>query len=221
MSEAPTAQETADRYNVLMAEIRVRLDSIDHTMAGGTGLAANVAYGLCYLQLRAICELMAVACLVAHQDIAGGTKLRRQWNAEKALKALQRLRPEFYPAPVDITTDARGEIASAPRWTASAFSAADLSRLYGETGSIGKLHRAHLESYLEELTRESVLSYDNARAWRKRIEELLLIHQINLPGGRTLVCELRDPRSDGRTTRTRLKAAVTTRSVRRPRAPSS
>jgi hypothetical protein len=55
----------------------------------------------CYLQLRMICELIALACLTARGDIqeTQQNKLKEAYQADRIINALTRLHPDFYPMP--------------------------------------------------------------------------------------------------------------------------
>ena len=51
---------------------------------------------LCFLQLRMLCELIALGCLTAHGDLETG-KLKKAYEADEIIGRLQRLHPHFYP----------------------------------------------------------------------------------------------------------------------------
>ncbi|WP_411289273.1 hypothetical protein, partial [Phenylobacterium sp.] len=55
-----------------------------------------------HLQLRMICELVALACLVAHHDIEAtrNAKLQSAFAADWLLKSLEELNPGCFPGPV-------------------------------------------------------------------------------------------------------------------------
>lgn len=52
-----------------MEEAKARIDAITRTTEGKTGLDDIFADEFCTLQLRMLCEVIALACLVAHGDI--------------------------------------------------------------------------------------------------------------------------------------------------------
>jgi hypothetical protein len=58
-------------YCDLMEEIKHRYDALGAAAAGKFAplMPDPCALEFCYLQLRLICELIALACLVAHRDI--------------------------------------------------------------------------------------------------------------------------------------------------------
>ncbi len=60
---------TLKLYLALMEEARVRLDAINHAFQNDAGLPPRMVRETCYLQLRFLCEIIALGCLVAHGDI--------------------------------------------------------------------------------------------------------------------------------------------------------
>lgn len=89
-------------YANLMEEIKVRFDVINHAAQGRTGLNAPFVREFLHLQMRFLCELIALACLVAHGDITflQSHKIGRSYSAEDILDRMSKLRPHFYPVPV-------------------------------------------------------------------------------------------------------------------------
>ncbi|MGE3580605.1 MAG: hypothetical protein AB7J28_04280, partial [Hyphomonadaceae bacterium] len=73
-------EATVARLNVyasLMEEIKYRHRALNLAAANKIeGLGPLLCEEFCYLQLRMICELLALGCLVAHDDIpAVGSKI--------------------------------------------------------------------------------------------------------------------------------------------------
>src|SRR5437762_1433117 len=78
-------------YANLMDEIKRRTDVIRSTLNGGYPMPQMAAFELCYLQLRKICEVFALACLAAHGDIPGvrNKLLQKTYNADQIIKQLR------------------------------------------------------------------------------------------------------------------------------------
>ena len=89
-------------YLNILAEIKHRLDAVDHVLNGQIPIAAKVAEELCILQFRFVCELIAIGCLVLHNDLALSKSgvLAKAWNAGQIFKRLGTLHPDFYPHPL-------------------------------------------------------------------------------------------------------------------------
>ena len=60
-------------YANFMEEIVTRIDVIAEAISGQIKLPVMLLPELCYLQLRMICECVALSCLIAHVDISGVT----------------------------------------------------------------------------------------------------------------------------------------------------
>src|SRR5205823_2168695 len=84
-------------------EAKLRLNSIDMALGGVSILPHQLVREFCFLQLRMLCELIALGCLTAHGDIEATTKLRNEWSADKIIDRLDSLHPQFYPLPVQQT----------------------------------------------------------------------------------------------------------------------
>ena len=100
----PTQKQkhAVDLYASLMEEAKARLDSITYTLNGDTGLPEIFADEFCTLQLRMLCEVIALGCLVAHGDIqeTHTRRLSQVYAADKICERLEALHPDFYPRPV-------------------------------------------------------------------------------------------------------------------------
>jgi len=74
-------------YANLLEEIKLRIATIDHCTLGFSGLAVPFVKDFCYLQIRMICELVALGCLVAHGDIkqTSSENMQRAWSADKIM----------------------------------------------------------------------------------------------------------------------------------------
>lgn len=95
-------QKTRVAYADLMEEVKARLASIEAALRGDCRLSPPFVEDFCYLQLRMIGEVIAVACLLAHGDIPAAQKstLRKSWDADRIIKTLAGLHPDFFPYPV-------------------------------------------------------------------------------------------------------------------------
>src|SRR5262245_54958017 len=107
MTDTVPIEETTQReqaamklYAGLMEEAKARLHAVEHAINGRLGLAsAQIIREFCYLQFRLLCEVIALGCLTAHGDITHASKLRKEYAADKIIKQLEELHPEFYPRP--------------------------------------------------------------------------------------------------------------------------
>jgi hypothetical protein len=91
-------------YANLMEEVKVRFDCVNHAAQGHTGLPAPIVADFLYQQIRFLCELIALSCLVAHGDMAElQSRLGRSYSADEILDRMSHLRAHFYPVAVKQT----------------------------------------------------------------------------------------------------------------------
>jgi len=141
-------------YCRLMEEIIVRDELIQNAMINFIPPVSGMKYmpemrnivlvEFCYLQLRMICELIALACLTAHGDIAAShsKEFRKSRKADWIIKALENLHPNFYPAAGKQHLDAAGKIIGRIKLTDGFLTKKELLQLYYECGQI--LHRGSI-----------------------------------------------------------------------------
>lgn len=170
-------QATMAFYGELMTEIKVRTVSIlslPHT----DSVPAQIVYESSYLQLRMICELIAIACLVVHGDIPA-TKSRKMmdtWQADKIMNRLSEIHGDFYPRPVKAQVDDKFKIDSV---TEGFLTKADLVLLYNKCGD--RLHRGTVKNARYRVNPQNV-TFDQIKMWHEKIVHLLQHHWIKVFG---------------------------------------
>src|SRR5262249_35980879 len=94
-------------YARLMEEIKRRHAALDAIMTNPQGMPRMAAFEFCYLQLRKICEVFALACLPAHGDMpeVRNKIVQKTYNADQIMKKLSTIHPKFYPVPGDKKVD--------------------------------------------------------------------------------------------------------------------
>lgn len=132
-------------YADIMTEIKGRIDFLQ--VAGRTGFQPPhgfpplVLADIFYIEFRMICELIAVACLVAHGDVAGARsrKLLSEWKAGVIINQLGSLHSDFWPVPEEIWRTDDGKIRGAKIMVSGFMTREDLTALYYKCGD--QLHR--------------------------------------------------------------------------------
>jgi len=184
-------------YVKLMEEIKRRTEVVGQAVTGTYPIPPMVRFELCYLQLRIICEVFALACLAVHGDIPGvRTKLlQKTYNADQIIKQLSNLHPQFYPTPgeqrVDLVTQKPIEVI---RVTSGFLTKDDLLSLYGECGNY--LHRGSIRQLLTKW--EPALDFKKIAAWIDKIAKLLNHHQIQTRHPDTMLWVLMQAKDDGK-----------------------
>ena len=164
-------------YAQLMEEIKRRTEVIRQVLDGTYPMPLMAGFELCYLQLRKVCEVFALACLAAHGDIPGvrSKLLQKTYNADHIIKQLGNLHSQFYPMPSKQKIDLISQQAIEVEPITSGFlTKADLLSLYGECGNY--LHRGSIRQLLTKW--EPMLDFDKVATWIGKIITLLSHHQI-------------------------------------------
>lgn len=190
-------------YADLMEEAKARFGCINTAVQGRLALPAPVTREFCYLQIRFLCELIALSCLVAHGDMneLKTHKLGRSWSADEIIDKMSKLRPHFYPVAVrekNVTPLKSGkknhEIEGV---NPSPFPKEKLLALYGKTHKF--LHRGNLKNLLTAATPLD-LNFDGNEIVRlvQPISDLLSHHLIAINENKLIVCLLINPQNDNK-----------------------
>jgi hypothetical protein len=171
-------QKAISVYLGLLTEIKFRIEAVNQVLAGEVPLRARIAEEFCYLQFRMICEVIAIGCLVIHEEISSKkTDLLKTYKADWIMKEMAKLHPDFFPQPIEQDDDTTEEI---PRWVnkESGFLTRDeLSELWNRhSGSA--LHRGNARNVLAKKSR---LDFSAVEQWRDKIIVLLNRHTIISP----------------------------------------
>jgi hypothetical protein len=169
-----------NQYREMMEEAKLRLASIDAALSGLiTIIPLPGLREFCFLQLRMLTELIALACLVAHGDIreTKTKKLLETWEPDRILAALEKLHPGFFPLAVQDAPPEPGINRHLVPLEAEHLSKAELTRLYAMSG--GQLHRGSIRSLFGK-TRGYPADHADIRQWQRKITALLRMHFIAL-----------------------------------------
>lgn len=169
---------TLRRYSELMQEIVVRGEfmtaSIDYR---ASNLPPGIALEFIYFQLRMICEVIALGCLLAHRDIAETGELRRQWRPRPIIDRLAALHPDFYPRPSRRVFNGDGELTGFEVRTDDGYATKkQLLEIHGRCGNY--LHRGTFHRIINEKSAGAEIA--NAKRHADLIGNLLNAHQILL-----------------------------------------
>lgn len=186
-----------DNYRLLMEETKQRIGWLNLILAGKLPLPNTALQEFGFLQLRIICELVALACLTAHGDLpaAREKRLHEEWNATQILKRLERLHHDFYPRPVISRTVAPGHT-HFDDVTSDFLSKNELISLYVRSSEL--IHRG---SVAKLLIPKSPWPLDNTEltGWGQKAATLLREHVIGRVGGDTyLLCKMANPEDSNR-----------------------
>ncbi|MEH2570085.1 hypothetical protein [Bradyrhizobium sp. AZCC 2289] len=182
-------QQQLELYRSIMEEARTRVDAINVMLGGATGLAERAAAEFCYLQIRMLCELTALGCLVAHGEIEKTRTLNKIWAADEIVRRLERLNPTFYPKPVVFTNPSPGHWHLEEFPNENYLRQDEFGKLVGITGDI--LHKGSLRR-LAKGQSSAECTIERAVHWGQKIVNLINQHRIGLIGNNHIVCALAD-----------------------------
>jgi len=180
-------QHQLELYRSIMEEARTRVDAINVVLRGATGLAERAAAEFCFLQIRMLCELTALGCLVAHGEIEKTKTLSKIWAADEIVKRLERLNPTFYPRPVVFTNPQPGHWHLEDFPNENYLKQAEFGKLVGITGDI--LHKGSL-GRLAKGHNSAECTIERALHWGQRVVNLINQHRIELIGNNHIACAL-------------------------------
>ena len=176
MSAHPSDADTI--YLDLMIEIKDRLQAIHRCciqeiaepMFQKTYLAAEFVL----VQLRMICEMIAVGCIVAH-EIDPRNDLKKEYSASRIFYELEKLKPEYFPDPVQAIIDPKtGVINYEPQ--GNAISREELKVLYERCNEL--IHRIKWKEAVARKRR--IYPTDYFFECADKIANLLDIHLIKI-----------------------------------------
>jgi hypothetical protein len=172
--------DAASAYSSIMEEAKLRALSINTITGSSVGLPLPLLREYGFLQLRMLCELIALGCLVAHGDIEGtkAAVLQKEYKAGVIVKRLEKLHPNFYPSPrKPIFSPGRVHLDDYDR---EFLTKGELLTLYGRCGDV--LHRGNLRDLLDPKNQPPSDFWD-IQDWGQKILNLLSVHLISRVGG--------------------------------------
>lgn len=173
--------KSIELYGNLMFELRTRIDSIPKFANPDIDLPPPTRAEACFLQLRLLCEIIALGCLTAHGDLkeVKAARLQKAYEADFIIKRLERLHPDFFPVPHTVEVHPTPFVGrSAYHYTpkSDGFLTKDaLLRLYRRTG--GVLHRGSLKA-LTATPRDEAKMFDEIHAAHVGLIQLTSAHHL-------------------------------------------
>lgn len=191
-------QKQDQLYANLMHEVKLRIEVIKLSLEGHTRLSDPFVREICWLQLRMLCELVALSCIVAHGDIAflQSHKVGKATSAEDIMNRMTKLRPHFFPfaCSQEVVTHPGGSrgfnmtVIKPPPLTKD-----DLLALYGKTHR--HVHRGSLKNLLSldvNAPWDQTIDAPEIAGWAQRLNGLLSNHAIAIDSDNLILCILRN-----------------------------
>ncbi len=140
-----TTADKAKLYLHCMVEIKERIKVIDGVLK--MDVPALFICEIGHLQLRYICELIAIACLAAQGDFKTQRAFLEEYRPPKIFKALAKLYPHFFPQPSTRRSEPGKHYLTANH-VPGAYGREEIEMVWGKAGDC--LHRTALEKYLKK-----------------------------------------------------------------------
>lgn len=176
-SNRPPDEKAMATYRSLMVEVKYRTEAIDQVLSRQLPLRGKIGEELCYLQLRMICELLAIGCLVIHGGLKPKGALFKTYKADWIMSELAKVHPKFFPVALEQNDS---DATDPPSWVhkkGGFLTREGLAELWGRRAG-GHLHRG---SFKNLLAREKPLDLAEVQKWRDLIVGLLTRHVLTTP----------------------------------------
>ena len=185
MAKHYTTHPNAVLYCQLMEYIKWRLEAVAKTLLilkqGRHYLDNRLAADFCLLQLRFCCELLAVGCMAIHTDVPQANHLQKQWNAERIMKAFEKLKSQFFPKPVRDEIRNDGMIIHVP--ITDALTRNELLKMYNFFGE--RLHTGTFKGYKNSETH--AYNFETLEEFISKLMKLLSSHTYTLHDGDKII----------------------------------
>lgn len=184
-------EESIGLYANIMAEVKVRIEFILRIANAKVEMPALIGREICYLQLRMVCELIALGCLLLHGDIkaAQAKDITKSYKADDLMRRLEAMHADFYPRP-SIPTDSDTGITHFEPHPGPYLTKEDLIELVRRSGNI--VHRGNLRRLLKGQERVQA-ELPDVLEWAQKIISLLDKHLVIAKGHEhSVVCFMAD-----------------------------
>ncbi|MGH9640918.1 MAG: hypothetical protein ACRD3Q_00690 [Terriglobales bacterium] len=157
-----------------MDEARIRLHALRDAIETRDKWVPLLFQEFAYLQLRMLCETVAVGCLIAHGDIKDRTALGT-WRVPEIIKKLEQLGASFYPTGIRIEHTPVGGI-NVREYKVPQLSKEELIKLWEISG--GFLHRGSFKRFLASSGKPINVNVDQILEYGQRLLHLLDQHIV-------------------------------------------
>lgn len=184
-------QKIANNYSQLMKEVKSRLTVLDERLSTlkdpnhlRPGAFIDAEY--CFLQIRLICESIALAAILIHEP-AYTNKLKNLYRADRIFTDLKKINRFCFPRAITGQPKVDGVVqyqvdqseSRGYKW---------LIKIYRETDQI--LHRGRIKHLIEGSSRHYPV--DKVYVWASELRSLLKYHSIvDQTTGFAIICELK------------------------------
>jgi len=169
-------------YHDCLFEIKKRIDVIAEYLNGERKEYQIVRVEIICLQFRKILEKIALMSLVANKEAyaENNEKFAKHYHAERIIRDLERINPNFYPVPIERTL-IKDDLYDLKEITDGFLTKDEFVKVYEKCGAMMHAHNPFSDmrqlNYYEK----------NFHEWLTKIHNLVSHHKIQLIGGKAMV----------------------------------
>jgi hypothetical protein len=169
-----TLNPSRQTYVDLMDEARLRIHAVRDGINSRNSWVPRLLQEFCYLQLRMLCEIIAVGCLIAHDDVKDKSTLK-SWKIPEIMTRLEELNARFYPRGIRLRKHAGG--VHFDDYPVPQLSKVELIELWERSGSF--LHRGSAKNLIAATGKILNVDLDMVINYGQKILNLLEQHVIS------------------------------------------
>ncbi|MBB3408518.1 hypothetical protein FHT87_002421 [Rhizobium sp. BK316] len=181
-------------YADLMDEVRERVAVINSITENKMAWANQFVEEVLYLQVRLLCEQVAIGCLIAHGDVPT-RKIMKSYEPSKIMAAMEELNPNFFPKPVKlIFSPGRLHL---DEYDGPSITQSELVQVWNQCGA--KVHKGSALKIRKNHGRQSGGDFQKTLDTAQKIIGLLQSHRISSSqNSQHLIAVLADTSNAGR-----------------------
>jgi len=165
-----------------MGELKLRFAMIDYIKRSNHPI--GLINEICFLELRHVCELLSICCLIARGDYTTHEALHDDYAPGKIFSALRKQWEDFFPQDIIVTQEAGGIHIRANTNKAAVVSQQEIINIWNLSGAL--LHRGSISHYMKRQFLDTIF---DARidAYVSKIFSLMKLHTITIETPKTLL----------------------------------
>ena len=161
-------------YADLMDEARIRIHALHDALLAKDTWVPRLFEEFAFLQIRMLCESVALGCLIAHGDVKTKKSLKK-WRVPDLMKEMEKFGSDFFPRGVRFRS-VEG-VLNFDEYNAPQITKTELIKLWEMSGN--KLHRGTAERILSENGKQIIVDIGKIENWGMKIKNLLEQHIIS------------------------------------------
>ena len=149
-------------YADLMNEAKIRIHALRDALLAKDTWVPRLLEEFAFLQIRMLCESVALGCLIAHGDVKTKKSLKK-WRVPDLMKEMEKLGSDFFPRGVRFRS-VEG-VLNHDEYNAPQITKTELIKLWEMSGD--KLHRGTAERILSERSKQIVIDIGAIEDWHQ------------------------------------------------------